>query len=238
MQLAEWDSAFFGKRIYSIRIEVDGSNPELLDLLEALREKRADGAYIFLSEPSANWSRLLENSNISLYDEKITYKKKLSKKNSRLAVSLQVEPFQGDVHEDLIKLSFEAGKYSRFKTDENLTGKFEELYRLWMEKSLNGSLADTVFIYRHGASIKGMITCKLEGGIGTVGLIAVNQDSQGKGIGKDLIAAAEDYFIFNQAFEARVVTQKDNHQACRFYEKSGYEILSVQPVYHVWLKNN
>ena len=237
MQLAEWDSNFFKKRIFVINIDVENHAPKLASLLDDLRDQKADGAYIFLSQPSMSWSKIFEDGKISMVDEKLIFEKRLSTVSKSAANYSAIERFSEGIKEDLIGLSIEAGKYSRFKTDGELAYKFEELYKIWIEKSVDGLLADRVYVYRDSGLVKGMITCKLTDKVGTIGLIAVSPYIQGKGIGKALIETAEEYFISNEASVTRVATQKNNFPACRFYTNAGYEIVSDQPVYHVWFKN-
>jgi ribosomal protein S18 acetylase RimI-like enzyme len=123
-----------------------------------------------------------------------------------------------------------------------------------MENSLDGLIADRVFVYREAGVIKGMVTCKItgptagqqegeEGGpgdrqagrVGSIGLIATGAAHQGKGIGRSLLRATDHYYRANGVETSTVVTQKTNIQACLFYEKEGFTEYKRQFVYHLWL---
>ena len=45
-----------------------------------------------------------------------------------------------------------------------LTAYFEPMYKLWMINSLNGVMADKLFVYRSGDGIEGMASCKIREG--------------------------------------------------------------------------
>ena len=168
-----------------------------------------------------------------MIDEKITYEKILSASNSTKAQD-SIKPYNGPVTRSLINLSIEAGKYSRFKADKLLADKFEELYTLWIKRSLCGLMDDAVLVFTKYGIQKGMVTLKIENNIGTIGLIGVDPLLQGQGVGTELILAAENYYITNNILISRVSTQVHNEAACRFYTKMGYTLQSVQPIYHIW----
>jgi dTDP-4-amino-4,6-dideoxy-D-galactose acyltransferase len=44
-----------------------------------------------------------------------------------------------------------------------------------------------------------------------------------------------DKLIESNIFTLEVPTQLDNIQACRFYEKCGFQIKEIKNIYHFWL---
>lgn len=146
----------------------------------------------------------------------------------------EVVSYEGPVTQDLLELAIRSGSYSRFKRDERLAGKFEEMYRLWITKSVKRMLADEVFVICDADQIAGMVTVKIENAVGRIGLIAVDLAHQGQRIGRKLLAKADQWYAANNLTRAEVVTQLANQAACRFYEKNGYHLHSVVYVYHVW----
>ncbi len=172
-----------------------------------------------------------------LVDEKVTYGKELPGigKPGGEGTSQGVEAYDGEVTDRLLELAFLAGHESRFRKGPRLSSFFEPMYQLWMINSLNGSIADRVFIYRSGERVDGMVTCRIrEGKVGNIGLIAASADQQGKGVGKALVQTADNFFRSREVHISTVVTQKTNHQACRFYEAAGFSVYKTEYVYHLW----
>ena len=146
----------------------------------------------------------------------------------------------------LTELAIAAGKYSRFHVDPAFPReKFQAMYRLWIERSVRGELADAVLVAATDRTNSneqvqpnpaGMITLAESGGVAQIGLIAVAGEMRGRGIGSALIDAAHRWMQTRGAGEARVVTQLENLPACHLYERAGYQLSHVQNVYHFWLR--
>ena len=138
---------------------------------------------------------------------------------------------------ELNQLAFESGNHSRFKLDNRIENrKFEELYELWIENSINKSFADEVFVYLHETIIAGFVSYKEAGDYATIGLIAVSKVFQGKGIGKELLFKVENELLKKGINELRIPTQEENYQACGFYEKLGYKKFETTNISHYWRK--
>jgi dTDP-4-amino-4,6-dideoxy-D-galactose acyltransferase len=145
----------------------------------------------------------------------------------------------------LIGLAIAAGKFSRFRVDPAFPQeKFLAMYRLWIERSVRGELADMVLVAaadlidnpeRVELDPAGMVTLAESGGVGQIGLIAVAGAMRGRGIGSALITAAHRWMQARGAVKTQVVTQLANLPACRLYERAGYQLARVQNFYHFWL---
>ena len=229
----DWDSSFFG-------CEVFGAYPQagidLAMVMQQLRQAGADLAYFFLEEGQEQLFAELSRAGAVLYDEKLTYGKRLQAFSGETVVSpLAVEAYRGPVTDELLDLAIQAGHESRFRKDPRLAAYFGTLYRLWITRSLEGVMADRVFVCRDGDSIKGMITCKIaDDGTGSIGLIASDAASRGQGLGPCLVRQTELFYNQNNIEISTVVTQQSNKEACRFYEKAGYSIWRKQYVFHLW----
>jgi dTDP-4-amino-4,6-dideoxy-D-galactose acyltransferase len=137
---------------------------------------------------------------------------------------------------DLIALSFESGKYSRFRADSHITEEqFHNIYREWIINSVNHTVADDIFIIKELKKILGMVTVGEKNSRGDIGLLAVDKDARGKQIGTTLVNAALDYFTQKNYKQSQVVTQQANIPACRLYEKCGYHIEKVEWFFHFWI---
>lgn len=219
----EWDSHFFKKQIYRIDIETVISQE---DFTRILSETKADLFYLF---SDCEQPHILKSGG-KLVDEKVIYTKKCSDTQDEPGII----PFSGIVTKELIDLAFLSGNYSRFKLDLNLSSRFEEMYLLWLERSVNGQIADKVYIYKENNLILGFITVKTTGHSAVIGLIAVNEQHQGKKIGRKLINKVVNWAYNNMVTELNVATQLKNHNACRFYENCGFTIKSIDYIYHYY----
>ena len=211
-------------------------------LMGFLREAGAGLAYFFVREKKDDLDKQLTENGAILYDEKITYSKELTGKPSEAPQEVGI--YEGPVTDKLLELALLAGHDSRFRKDPRLSSYFEPMYKLWMINSLNGVMADRVFVYRSGDGIEGMASCKIrngktgEGKTGSIGLIATAAGQQGKGIGRALLRATDHYYGINKVTVSTIVTQRSNEQACRFYEKAGFTEYKTEYVYHLWFNRS
>lgn len=139
---------------------------------------------------------------------------------------------------DLIRLSLAAGAHSRFRVDPQFPrAGFETLFRQWIERSVRREIAGVVFVAIVEGLTAGLVTADVRGGVGRIGLIAVDSAMQGRGVGRGLMLAATRWMADNGATRLEVGTQQENTQACAFYESLGLRAISVRATYHFWLHN-
>lgn len=228
IQKLDWDSNFFNLKIG--KVEIDNTTEEDIIYLTQLKKKAGyDLLYLFQNEENNNLKSSIINSGGRLINQKVTYSKQQFEERTQIN---QIIEHKGALSDDLLNLVYQSGHQSRFRLDPTLNHKFKKMYRLWIEKSLCGELADKVFIHKNNNIIDGFITVKLNDHIGQIGLIAVDASTRGKGIGNLLSQKADEWYIQNQVKCANVVTQLINKAACNFYEKNGYSISSISHIYH------
>lgn len=229
----KWDSDFF--KIKIARIDVDSSDNES-DVKRIISnvESEFDLIYIFGGEDL----ELEQNDNCRLVDEKVVYAGSL--KDELIDFSGIKEYVDDSPCSQLYNLSFICGKYSRYKKDTKFrNGDFERLYGKWIENSVNKTFADKVLCYYDEKNvIKGMVTVEFSDNVCSIGLIAVDNDCQSKGIGKKLMAAVRNEMCLNKLKYIEVATQMDNIIASSFYESCGLKVKNITRVYHYWLRKN
>lgn len=226
-----WDSDFFNKKIGRIGFENDYLN--LVENLEKAFKQQYDLVYVFghKSTDIPNW--ILSKFNGKLVDKKILFTAQIEDLQTKNTV--EINEFQEKNGNLLYELAYLSGKYSRFRLDENLEiENFKRLYREWIDKSVSRQIAKKVFVYEENKQIKGMITLEIKEKVANIGLIAVDETLQGKGIGMSLIDACVRYCKSENIITLDVPTQLDNAQACKFYEKCGFTEKSIQNIYHFW----
>jgi dTDP-4-amino-4,6-dideoxy-D-galactose acyltransferase len=149
------------------------------------------------------------------------------------------ESSSGSVSEALFELAIAAGRFSRFRVDMRYPrAKFEALYRQWLERSLRREIADCVYFAQPRQTSEtplGLVTVAVQGGEGSIGLIAVHTVAQRRGLASRLLGAAHEFMRQRGATSAKVVTQLANEPACRLYERAGYDLVEVSDFYHFWL---
>ncbi len=240
-----WDSAHFGFRVARL-------TPPILDeheLIGALRAAQRDQVHLIYWDSATSSPApqpILEEFGGLLVNGRVTYAANLAEcpppAGLAAATEFTVREFaQGEATPDLLELAVEAGASSRFCVDRQIErGKFEDLYRIWMQRSTRGELADAVLIAVRPAPgcplTAGMITLKCTPAGGQIGLLATRAASRGRGVGRQLLAAAHDWFQQRGVMRSVVVTQRENGSACRLYERNGYTLACAESSHHFWLQ--
>lgn len=225
----QWDSDFFGLRIGRTDIASNEEWSMLQQEAFALR-KQYDLIYVFSDQELPT-----ETNGMRLVDTKTIYAKSI---DSSAIMPATIERYQESVpNDDLYRLALVSGVYSRFRLDDKLpVDSYERMYRCWIEQSIIGNVADCVFFHRTNKSIDGMITLKVSGMEANLGLMAVDYQSQGRGIATMLIKAVEAYLHHRTNIRVlKVATQWANKPACHLYEKNGFVVEEKTNIYHWWL---
>lgn len=218
-----WDSTFFGFEIGKIEVNNIEDNKSFKNLIEK-------SSFQMIQIFSKNdLSKLL---GLNPIDIKLTYSKKPSKFNNYN----NIKSIDCDLDHTLYSLARQAGKFSRYNRDFKLKMKFELMYKIWMKKSLERDLADEVFVHQNGNTINGMVTVNKSFNYAKIGLIAVDENSQSKGVGSQLIHSVENWALVQNLENIFVCTQKENSVACQFYEKNKFNLSDTIYIYHLWKK--
>lgn len=222
----DWDSQFFGMEVGLTSLEL---------LLNAPSEfLRYDLLYLWEQKLIEEESMFLPDRTCSLVDCKLVYSKPIA-----LSFSVDYEIREYRVScveiEQLYQLAYLSGKYSRYKIDtEFASGKFEEMYRLWIDRSISGEIADYLYYIEEDGAVCAFVTLKIVSQKGVIGLIATSEKSQGKGMGKALILKCEETLRLKGVKQLSVATQAKNNTACLFYEKCKMKIVERNFIYHSW----
>jgi dTDP-4-amino-4,6-dideoxy-D-galactose acyltransferase len=226
----KWDSHFFGKKIGRL----DVTTNEIEDMTEFVIEEAEKGKYNLIYIFCPDNFRINDNSFL-LVDRKIKYR--CSDFFGRPSTSKVTAYIDEQPTPELINLVLRSGHYSRFKIDPGFSLiEYEKFYTTWLINSLNGSIADKVFVYKDDEKINGFITIKIDGAIATIGLLAVDPDHQGRNIGTCLLDQVKNFITGKSIQHLDVTTQHNNNAACKFYEKNDFTISLSQNIYHYWRK--
>lgn len=231
----EWDSHFFGYKVGKIYIS------DLVVDLQVLLQDAQKHHYKLLYVRIANQA-LFQTLKAELekwgkwVDERITFLKDISHLQNK-PQSAFVKDFQElQPTAEMYALALRSGEYSRFRLDSSFQNKeFERLYTIWLERSVAKQIADKVLVYEKDSKVVGMVTLAFQEGISKVGLVAVDKDFEGQGIGYELFQVAFEQSKQNNCKQMWLTTQGANHKACEFYKKLGFEIQKKEYTYHIWL---
>lgn len=229
-----WDSSFFGLPV--ARLHADTPAHQLGAALDDLRANGIGLAYWLLERPDEERARSALAAGGLHVDDKTTLHARTQQVLTATAQALGVaSAFEGPA-EHLRPLALDAGVQSRFRVDPKVgVEHFERLYTLWLERSLNGELAEAVYVTGAPGQPTGFITVGRKDGRADIGLIAVDARARGQGCGKALVRRAAQWAHDAGLEHLQVVTQGANREACALYERCGFERESVSPVFHFWL---
>lgn len=236
----EWDSHFIGKEVWQLDCQNSIGVSELQTALTDMQSQEADLVYVVLEDVPeggavADLQNLILKAGAVLADEKLTYRRAVSE-DPAPAIWGQVSRCQLDAPtSQLYGLAIQSGIYSRFNTDERFgKANFEQMYRIWMEKSLNGQMAEGVYVVEKEGNIAGFVTLAEKWGTANIGIIAVDEAYRGQGIGRTLVQYGLHWAVQHGLVEATVVTQGVNTPACKLYEQAGYTVQRRDLIYHWW----
>ena len=233
VQPLPWDSNFFG---WSVGLLTTQQGPEQ----SAIPDQDYRLLYYYGRPEELPKSTWLDQYWMEPVAGKVTYTKTATAGEEETSPA-RVHSFQADSPtEELYALAYDSGIYSRFATDPNIpTTKFQEMYRMWMDKSVARTLADEVFVVKDEVGrVIGMLTLRkrLADNQASIGLVAVATAARGQGVATRLMAATEQQTCEWGLHQVSVVTQSNNLPARRLYEKAGYTVQEELPCYHLWKK--
>lgn len=142
----------------------------------------------------------------------------------------------------LLKLAFDAGVWSRFKVDPLLSdANFEAMYTKIMENSINGTIADVVWVvYAAGTNKEiGFLTAKLKDGgkTGVACFLVVAHEYRRHGIAKMLFYTMVNW-LTPEVTRFEYDTQIRNETARKMYDMLGFRVEAEQTVHHAWLPHH
>lgn len=238
-QVAAWDSQFFGIAIAQVSSAAvtKGRFDQVVDDLRAVGVRLA---YIGVPADGQVARDILAKAGAALVDIKVRYRRDLTGSGDTLHTGSPVQRWT-DPRADaaLRSLAVQSGAYSRFNVDSKIPiERFRALYETWIDKSVSGELADSVWVVSSSERVpQALVTVRAQGTVGEIGLLAVDTNVRRQGLGRELISAALAAHRAAGCSRAEVVTQEANAAACRLYEASGYRVDSRVAMHHLWLDN-
>ncbi len=236
IEYLNWDSDFFGYRIGKINISQLNNFSTISEVIEKVNYKLI---YLVIDEEfhTLSLQKELEEANIRLVDEKVTFQQEISSNYTINTSSDDIQLYLSELTTSkLIDLSLQSGVYSRFLVDENFVNdEYKKLYTAWVQNSVNGSIADKVIVAKREDQIIGLLTLSFKNIFSDIGILAVDSDYRGQRIGKKLIKRVIIETKKKSLAQIKVVTQQRNSKACNFYIKQNFRPEKLEYIYHIWL---
>jgi GNAT superfamily N-acetyltransferase len=231
----EWDSDFWAFGCAKVEGRQLGKNQ--VPAIEAWC-KANDITFLQYLAPQGDTAsaRVAEQGGFHLVDERVTLANRLSDASSDASVP-DVELRPGNMQDlgALDAIARAGHTDSRYYNDPGFPrAGCDDLYSTWIRRSLEGAIADIVFVPLIDGTAAGYVTCKVEAKQGWIGLVGVGPMARGRGVGSALIRRAIDWFREAGVEEVLVVTQGRNVAAKRLYERSGFLARDTGRWYHKW----
>jgi dTDP-4-amino-4,6-dideoxy-D-galactose acyltransferase len=232
-RILPWDSQFFGVRIGTV--DAQTLTDESLRAIDAFCAAERVACLYFRARPDdAATIRLAEANGFHLADVRLTFERAAPSPSSAAAslraATVEDLPF-------LRPIARVSHTDTRFYYDPRFPReKCDELYETWITNAVTGQ-ALTVLVATDAEDRPiGYVTCagQADNTQGSIGLIAVSVEHQGKGLGKLLVNSGLDWFARNGRKTVNVVTQGRNLAAQRLYGRCGFIARDLQLYYHRW----
>ena len=245
VQPLAWDTKFLGFPVARLAAR-HLLAAELLALVEQQRAAGTRLLYLLADPADAETAAAVRRAGARLLDRRVTFGQEIG---PPLAASTD-QPAAASARSAAVRvaaatvftpgleaLAWQSGEFSRFRLDERFAPHvFHDLYSQWLRASLAGELARVVFAAgRPNGEEAGLLTLGEEAGTASIGLLAVAAAVRGRGVGRQLVAAARQQAQAWGCTRLTVVTQRDNGPACGFYAACGFVPVREEHVYHLWL---
>lgn len=236
-ELLPWDSNFFGFPV--ARLRGDHLTLEIANAAETwCGDHRVRCLYFLARSDDANTVNLAESHGFHLVDVRMTMDQSLPSASISVATTSSnfCRAARIDDLPELRRIARLSHTDTRFFFDDRFdVQRCEALYETWIQSSCEG-FAQAVFVVEESGRVAGYVTCHLskDGEDGSIGLIAVDALQQGKGLGRQLVHAAIEWFLSQKASRVSVVTQGRNVAAQRLYARCGFIPRKLELYYHRW----
>ena len=233
----QWDSDFFGLPVASL----DGGHlrAETSKLFYGwCRQEKIRCLYFLANGTDAQTLQCAYDEGFKLVDVRVEMEFDLENWLQSKETCLAIRPLTKKVELSSIQtLARKSHRDSRFFKDLNFDRiKCEKLYEKWIYRDFEkGNILG--YYPDEKEIVKGYITYSMESlDVVRIGLIAVEDDYRGRGIGSELLKKTIAKSKELNAKKLTVVTQATNTNALRLYEKAGFRISDVKLWYHKWFE--
>lgn len=224
----DWDSDFFGFNI--AHLDLDGTVNNLSFVDDFVKSNRIECIQACCDISAIDTIHLLEENMFHFTDLRATYFVGLDN------IKIDNSDFYIADKDDLLilrEIARSVAVHSKYYNDRFGKEKAEQLYEIWVEKSVFGNFDNICLKAVEGNSTVGFATVKFKGkGEARIGLIGIRAPYQDRGIGRQLLNSLFSYLISKDITILEVSTQGKNIRAQNFYSRCGFMIKSLESWYY------
>lgn len=229
-----WDSDHFGFPI--ARVSGATMTSEVAVQVDAwCRQAGIRCAYFQTDVADTASARAAEDAGFRLVDIRLSFSTALEPGHAQPGgSSLRAATAEEGPHLEAIART--AYQMTRFYADPGFpVDRSDALYATWIRRSLEGQ-AEAVLVTGVEGGPTGFITCHRlpDHRGGRIGLVGVAAGHQGRGLGRQLIRGAFEWFRSADAPSVEVATQARNLRAQRLYQECGFRIAEAALWFHRW----
>ncbi|GHT28281.1 hypothetical protein FACS18942_08560 [Planctomycetales bacterium] len=241
VRFVDWESRFFGFPVGRIELPADFSEPELNNVIQEAERKYRLIEIIF----RGNGADSLQVGEVSCvcYDRHYLLKKPVPHNVPQLSPNIKVYS-SGLCSRQLERLAVQSESLIRIKRDPELSLNYERLFLTWINRSVSGEIADSIWTWKEDGKHIGLVTIRKivsahqTSGVpefeGRIGMLALDSEFRGRSIGKQMFAACDFWCSSLGIPTVSLIIQKDNEQTISICKKIGYETASEVTIYHYW----
>jgi ribosomal protein S18 acetylase RimI-like enzyme len=216
----EWDSTFFGARIFEAHLGVNSVHRVVAEAKRA----GAECLYLFMDGDDLRGIEHAVRAGARLVDLR-------TELGGRMEVDTGARATRSATPADreaLLPQTRELATESRFSRDRRFPEKkVREMYEIWLDRCLDEGVVAVPTTGRAG-----FVGARTDGSVARIELVYVDAASRGQGFGRALVGEAVATLATNHA---TVVTQTGNVAAQRLYQSLGLRSRSTSAVLHLWL---
>lgn len=235
IQKLDWDSEYFGFNV--AYIQQSTLTPDEQSHIEEFVERENISLLQYLCNCHDRSSvTVAEEAGYSFVDIRFTFKWTADKQIPIFDVGkFRFDRATEDDIGALRTIAHDAYRDSRYYYDGHFDKeKIVNFYQEWVEKGVRGTLEDYVFaLYDKDVPIA-FCTIQEQGKEARIGLVGVDGNWRGQGIGTLLINSVLKKLQTDGFTSVIVVTQGRNYFAQKLYEKSGFLTEKLELWYHKW----
>lgn len=233
-QYQAWESDFFGMR--TARLGGDMSDDSLREALAQCEAAQIQIIHWLVDADDDSSVRRAEQHGFRLIDVRLTFEWRHtaghSAGNKGAARSARAhQPGDLAALQAIARTSYHDTRY--YHDRRYPAAACDAMYATWIARSCQGD-AQAVLVVDQDGAVAGFITCHHEAGAtsGQIGLVGVGAAQRGRGHGRILVEAAQQWLSERGADHMTVVTQGRNLAAQRLYQRCGFVTRTMQLWYH------
>ncbi len=231
-----WDTDFFGFRIGRVK-ESQLTEASCISILEWSKTQNIRCLYFSADGANAETLRLAFTTGFQFIDVRVELSLSLEATVDRPHPWAAIRSARPSDLDGLQAIARTSHRDTRFFKDIGFpTSRAEDLYGEWIRRDLDINHVIIANCPRETERLVGYITCQVDPdtGQGRIGLIAVDNQFCGKGIGLALVQAGLKWLRSAHCTIVNVVTQASNLPALRLYQAAGFRHKAAAVWFHHW----